>query len=251
MADHALQIIELRKSFGGLTVTDAVSIDVKPNEIHALIGPNGAGKTTLVSQISGEITPNSGRIQLFGQDVTRQSVNARARLNLARTYQITSVLPEFSATDNVRLAALGRRNAWPSMFRSYGGDAQINASVASALYRVGLSDRADTVAAYLSYGERRHLEIAMALVLKPRVLLLDEPMAGVGLNETKALTSLLKSLKNECAMLLVEHDMDVVFEVADRITVLVAGRVIASGNAHEIQNNKLVQTSYFGEDEAW
>ena len=250
MAEPALKIVDLRKSFGGLTVTNAVTLDVRDHQIHALIGPNGAGKTTLISQISGELTPSAGRIELFGHDITRHSVSQRVRQRLARTFQISSVLPEFSVRDNVRIAALARHSARPSMFKFYNKCPEANASTELALARVGLAERAEAIADDLSYGERRHLEIAMALALEPRVLLLDEPMAGVGLNETQALAELLKSLKKDCAMVLVEHDMDVVFDLADQITVLVAGRVIASGSADEIRNNPLVQTSYFGEGDA-
>jgi len=250
VTDPALQVVDLRKAYGGLTVTDAVDLDLRSHEIHALIGPNGAGKTTLISQISGELSPDSGRVLMFGRDVTHQPVNQRVRQRLARTYQITSVLPEFTVRDNVRLAALARKRVWPTMFSAYTRDRSVNESTEQALARVGLSERAEAITDDLSYGERRHLEIAMALALEPRVLLLDEPMAGVGLNETKALATLLRSLKTDCAMLLVEHDMDVVFEIADRITVLVAGRVIATGSADDIKRNPLVQSSYFGEDDA-
>jgi branched-chain amino acid transport system ATP-binding protein len=245
--DPLLAVRGLRKAFGGIVVSDSIDLDVSHDEIHALIGPNGAGKTSLVAQIFGELRPDSGTIRLCNEDIMSLPTEQRVRKGLARSFQITSVLPEFNALENVELAVLGCRSNFPPLFRSYGGYSEVSSLVTATIEKVGLAKRAKVPALQLSYGERRHLEIAMALALRPKLLLLDEPMAGVGPEESRKLTLLLQSLRVECGILLIEHDMDVIFALADRITVLVAGRVIASGRPESIKANQDVQRAYFGE----
>ena len=223
----------MHKAFGALQVTADVSLRVWPQRIHAIIGPNGAGKTTLIQQIFGALRPDSGSVHLGGRDVTKLAPHRRARLGLARSFQITSVLPEFTALQNVALAA-----------RDVGGDAAADA----VLDRVGLGARASIVAATLSHGEKRQLELAMALASRPSVMLLDEPLAGAGPEETSRLVALLASLRATCAIVLVEHDMDAVFQLADEITVLALGRVIAHGTPAEIRADTAVRRAYLGED---
>jgi branched-chain amino acid transport system ATP-binding protein len=251
MTEPVLQIKGLRKSYGGLAVTNDVTLDVHANEVHGLIGPNGAGKSTLIGQIFGEIAPDAGAIVWCGREITRLPVHQRVRRGLARSFQITSVLPELTALDNVRLATLagGRSGLFGLQAIRVHRDAIERAH--ACLGRVGLAARSDARADVLSYGERRHLEIAMALALEPRLMLLDEPMAGVGPDESHALTDLLRDLRNDCAILLVEHDMDVVFALADRLSVLVAGRIIASGSPAAVREDPEVKHAYFGEEDAW
>jgi branched-chain amino acid transport system ATP-binding protein len=240
----------LVKRFGGLLATDNLSIEVRAGEIHALIGPNGAGKTTLVSQLTGNLRPDSGTIHFAGRDVTHLPIHARVRLGLARSFQITAVLREFTALENVALAVQAHAG---HSFR-FLGDARFDMSLREpawqALEIVGLDARAGVSAAALSHGEQRQLEIAMALAGQPRLLLLDEPMAGMGPEESKDLVQLLRRLKERCGILLIEHDMDAVFALADRITVLVYGRAIASGTATEIRANPEVRQAYLGEEAA-
>jgi len=238
----------LVKRFGGLVATDTVSIDVRPGEIHALIGPNGAGKTTLVSQLTGNLAPDAGTIHFAGRDVTRLPTHARVRLGLARSFQITSVLREFTALENVALAVQAHAG---HSFRFLGDvrrDDSLRAPARRGLEEVGLGARADTLASALSHGEQRELEIAMALAGDPKLLLLDEPMAGMGVEESQRMIGFLQALKGRRAMLLIEHDMDAVFQLADRITVLVYGRVIASGTPGEIRANAEVRQAYLGDD---
>lgn len=251
MSDPILSIRNLGKRFGGLVVTDGVSLDVHAGEVHALIGPNGAGKTTLIGQITGTLTPDSGEILCDGQSLLRMSPHQRVRLGLARSFQVSSVLSQFTVLDNARLAVLGHRLPRLGFWRPVSSDADAEAAAMAALARVGLEDRAHVTVGNLSYGERRHLELAMALALQPRVMLLDEPMAGVGTEESRRLTALLRDLSRDCAILLVEHDMDVVFSLADRISVLVAGRIIASGPAEALRDNEEVKLAYFGEEDVW
>jgi branched-chain amino acid transport system ATP-binding protein len=245
--DSLLAVRDLTKAFGGIVVSDSIDLDVSQHEIHALIGPNGAGKTSLVAQIFGELSPDSGTIHLCNEDILSLPTEQRVRKGLARSFQITSVLPEFTALQNLELAALGCRSNFLPLFRSNKGHSEVSALVTDTIEKVGLTKRADVPAVHLSYGERRHLEIAMALALRPKLLLLDEPMAGVGPEESRKLTLLLQSLRAECGVLLIEHDMDVIFALADRITVLVSGRVIASGTPDVIRVNEDVQRAYFGE----
>lgn len=248
MADHVLEIKALSKSFGGLRVTQNVSLTVDAGDVHALIGPNGAGKTTLVSQISGMLTPDAGSIVLAGHDITHLSVAARARRHLGRVFQISNVLGSFTALDNVALAAQAVDGSSFRFWRSATSEQAIVTRAATALETVGLGDRADVPAQVLSHGERRALELAMCLVQEPKLLLLDEPMAGAGRDETQHLTQLLASLKGRFAMLLVEHDMTTVFALADRITVLVGGEILVSGLPEEVRGNPLVRSAYLGDD---
>ena len=241
-----LELQNLAKSFGALRVTDDVSFDLRPGECHALIGPNGAGKTTLIHQISGHLAPDAGTVRLAGEDVTALPMHARARRGLARSFQITSVVPSMSAADNVALAVQGtERGRWWSRAR----DDALESAAMEALSRVRLADRAHLKAADLSHGERRSLELAIAIAMRPRAMLLDEPMAGMGREESAALVETLRALKTQCPMLLVEHDMDAVFALADRVSVLEYGRVIATGPPGAIRDDPLVRAAYLGEDE--
>jgi branched-chain amino acid transport system ATP-binding protein len=247
MAEALLSTDRLIKRFGGLLATDSVSIDVRPGEIHALIGPNGAGKTTLVSQLTGNLRPDSGTIHFAGRDVTRLPTHARVRLGLARSFQITSVLREFTALDNVALAVQAHAGHSFRFLADARRDETLRRPARQGLAEVGLAPRADTLAAALSHGEQRQLEIAMALASGPKVLLLDEPLAGMGAEEAERMLSLLERLKRDHAILLVEHDMDAVFRVADRITVMVNGEVIASDVPENIRTNPDVQAAYLGD----
>ena len=248
MVEPLLSTDRLIKRFGGLLATDNVSIEVRPGEIHALIGPNGAGKTTLVAQLTGQLKSDSGSIHFAGQDVTRLPTHARVRLGLARSFQITAVLREFSALDNVALAVQAHDGHSFRFLADARTDPRLRDPAQKLLDEVGLGGRAATLAANLSHGEQRQLEIAMALAGDPRLLLLDEPMAGMGGEESQRLIGFLRALKGKCALLLIEHDMDAVFQLADRITVLVYGRAIASGTPGEIRANKDVRQAYLGED---
>ena len=247
MAEPVLDIRKLSKSFGALKATDDVSLDLRVGEIHALIGPNGAGTTTLIQQISGALKPSSGSIRFLGQDVSALGVAERARRGLARTFQISSLTPEFSALRNVMLAVQAQQGSSFRFFRDVMTDASLTEPAMATLSRVGLADRARTPAAELSHGERRQLEIAIALALRPKAFLLDEPMAGMGLEGSKALTGLLDGLRAEAPILLIEHDMDAVFALADRISVIVYGRIIASGSVAEIRADSAVRVAYLGE----
>jgi branched-chain amino acid transport system ATP-binding protein len=248
-AEPVLALRGLKKSFGALRVTDDVSLDLLPGECHALIGPNGAGKTTLLHIVSGQLMPDGGTILFAGRDVTRLPAHARARIGLARTYQITSVVPSFTALDNVALAVQARAgNA--RLFRRAAGDERLEAPARAALKAVGLEARAGVAAGLLSHGEKRALELAMALAQEPVALLLDEPMAGMGREESVALTRTLSRLKSRYAMLLVEHDMEAVFALADRVSVLTYGRVLATDAPDAVRADPAVREAYLGEDAA-
>jgi branched-chain amino acid transport system ATP-binding protein len=244
-----LTVSGLVKRFGGLTATDGVDLAVEPGELHAVIGPNGAGKTTLINQLSGELTPDAGTIRLDGRDITREPVYRRAMMGVGRSYQITSVFPEFSVLVNVMLAVQAHAGHSFSFWRPLTSEAALVARAREALTQVGLADRADVPVAALAHGERRQLEMAMTLAPGPRLLLLDEPMAGMSLAESDRLIALLKTLKRRYGILLVEHDMDAVFKLADRISVLVYGRVIACGDAEAIRANADVRSAYLGEQD--
>ncbi len=246
MTDPVLRLAALRKSFGNVVVTDDVTLDVLPCELHALIGPNGAGKTSLINQISGLVAPDAGRIVFAGADVTRWPVAARAVHGLARTFQITSILPGFSVLENVALAVQARAG---SSFRLVGraaDEAALNGPALAALAEAGLADRAAAPAGHLSHGEKRVLELAIALAMKPRLLLLDEPMAGSSREETARLIGLLGRLKGKLAMVLVEHDMTAVFALADRISVLIRGRLVTTGTPDEVRADPQVVAAYLG-----
>ncbi len=231
-----------------MRVTDDVTLDVMPGELHAIIGPNGAGKTTLINQVSGLLPPDAGRIVFAGEDVTAIAVDQRAQRGLARSFQITSILPRFSVLENVALAVQARRG---TSFRFFGNAAQeeeLNAPARTALEQVGLADRADAFAGELSHGEKRALELAIALAMEPKLLLLDEPMAGTGHDETARLVAVLRALKGRFPMVLVEHDMTAVFALADRISVLIYGRILASGSPDEVRADPQVVAAYLGEE---
>jgi branched-chain amino acid transport system ATP-binding protein len=248
VAEPVLRIEGLTKNFGGLRVTDAVTLDVRPGELHAVIGPNGAGKTTLINQISGLLAPDDGRIVFSGEDVTRLPVNRRAQRGLARSFQITSILPGFSVLENVALAVQARAG---SSFRFFGRAADedaLNAPALAALAQAGLAERADVAAGELSHGEKRALELAIALAMEPKLLLLDEPMAGTGHDESERLVTVLRGLKGRFPMVLVEHDMAAVFALADRISVLIYGRILASGTPAEVRADPQVVAAYLGDE---
>jgi branched-chain amino acid transport system ATP-binding protein len=248
MAEALLETRGLIKRFGGLVATDNLSIEVREGEIHALIGPNGAGKTTLVSQLTGNLRPDSGSIHFAGRNVTRLPIHARVQLGLARSFQITAVLREFSAIENVALAVQAHAGHSFRFLADVRFDKSLREPAWQSLEIVGLDGRADVPAAALSHGEQRQLEIAMALAGKPRMLLLDEPMAGMGAEESRDMVQLLHHLKARYGVLLIEHDMDAVFALADRIPVLVYGRAIASGTPDEIRANPEVRHAYLGEE---
>ncbi len=248
--DTLLAVDRLVKRFGGLTATDSVSLDVRRGEIHAIIGPNGAGKTTFIAQLAGELKPNGGTIVFDGTDVTGLGVDARARLGIARSYQITQVFAGFTALDNVAMAVQAQDGHSFRFWQKARTQGELRDPARAILKRVGLEARADVRAANLAHGEQRQLEIAMALATRPRLLLLDEPMAGMGKDESERMTQLLSRLKREETILLVEHDMDVVFALADRITVLVYGRVIASGTPDAIRGDAEVRAAYLGDGDA-
>jgi len=249
MAEPVLAIRDLAKSFGALKATEGVSLDLEPGEIHALIGPNGAGKSTLIHQIAGTLRPDSGTVHFLGQDITPLGVAARARLGLGRSFQVSSLAPEFSALRNVMLAVQARAGSSFRFFRPVTRDASLIEPAMAALARVGLQDRARVPAAELSHGERRQLEIAIALALGSKAFLLDEPMAGMGPDGSRALTAFLDRLRADAPILLVEHDMDAVFALADRVSVLVYGRIIASGTVEEIRADPEVRRAYLGDAE--
>jgi branched-chain amino acid transport system ATP-binding protein len=246
MPEPLLRVDKLVRRFGGIVATDQVSLDVASGELHAIIGPNGAGKTTLISQLTGQLFPNAGSIRLAGRDITRVPAYRRSALGLARSFQITSLLLDFTAADNVALAA----QAHDGHSFHFWGDARkvphLRQAAQAALDRVGLGLRADVLVSRLSHGEQRELELAVALATSPQLLLLDEPMAGLGVTESARMVRLLQELRREVSIVLVEHDMDAVFALADRITVLVYGEVIASDAPTAIRGNAAVQEAYLG-----
>ncbi len=248
MADALLEIESLSKRFGGVVASDAISLAVPRGELHAVIGPNGAGKTTLIGELSGEIAPDDGRIRFEGGDVTLLPSWRRSRLGLARSFQITSLFADFTALDNVALAVQAHAGHSFRFWRPARGEARLREPARAALARVGLASRADVLVAKLSHGEQRQLEIAMALATGPRLLLLDEPMAGMGPEESGRMVATLRALKGELTILLIEHDMEAVFALADRITVLVYGRIIASGPPEAIRADAQVRQAYLGEE---
>jgi branched-chain amino acid transport system ATP-binding protein len=247
MAEPVLEIRNLVKTFGALQATGDVSLDLRRGEIHALIGPNGAGKSTLIHQICGTLQPDRGTIRLEGEDITRLGPAARARKGLGRTFQISSIAPEFSALRNVMLAVQARQGSSFRFFRPVMSDASLTEPAMAVLERVGLAERARLPASELSHGERRQLEIGIALALGSKAFLLDEPMAGMGPEGSKALTGFLDKLRAETPILLVEHDMDAVFALADRISVLVYGKIVATGSVDEIRRDPTVRAAYLGE----
>jgi branched-chain amino acid transport system ATP-binding protein len=239
---------DLNKAFGGLSVTRGVSLSVAPGKLHALIGPNGAGKTSLIGQIMGTLAPDSGQVLLHGADITRLPPHRRARLGLARSFQITALPRLLSALETVALAVQGVSAAPLRPYGRAARDETLNAPARAALDAVGLAARADEPVANLSHGEQRALELACALAMAPQCLVLDEPLAGMGHQESAAIVTLLLGLKRRFAILLVEHDMAAVFALADRVSVLVAGRIIASGPPEAVRADPDVRAAYLGED---
>jgi len=243
-----LRLEHLRKSFGALRITDDVSLDIKSNELHAIIGPNGAGKTTLIDQISGVSSSDSGRIIFQGQDVTGLSMHERAHLGLVRSFQITSILPRFSALENVALAVQALNGSSFRFFGNAAAEKPLNELAMAYLTRFGLAARAGIAAGLMSHGEKRQLELAIALASEPRLLLLDEPLAGTSHDESQRLIATLQELRRELPIVLIEHDMDAVFALADRVSVLVYGRIIASGTPQSVRDNAEVRAAYLGEE---
>jgi len=248
MTEPLLDVQGLVKAFGALRATDGVTLDVQPGETHAIIGPNGAGKTTLIAQLSGDLRPDDGRIRFAGADITALGAAARSHRGLARSFQITSVYREFSALDNVALAVQAHAGHSFRFWRTAQSDDALRAPAQAILSEVGLGSRASVLAANLAHGEQRQLEIAMVLATKPRLLLLDEPVAGMGADESQRMVQFLATLKGRQTIVLVEHDMDAVFTLADRISVLVYGRIIATGTPEEIRANREVRAAYLGEE---
>src|SRR4051812_36705631 len=249
MPEPLLQIEGMTKRFGGIVASDDVTLSIPQGELHAIIGPNGAGKTTLIGQLTGELSSQSGRIRLAGEDIIALPAWQRSLRGLARSFQITSLFLDFTALDNVALAVQAHAGHSFSFWRDARREPELREPARAALDRVGLSRRADVLVANLSHGEHRQLEIAMALATRPRMLLLDEPMAGMGPEESARMVAMLRELKQELTILLIEHDMEAVFALADRITVLVYGRVIASGKPDAIRANAEVRQAYLGEQE--
>ena len=247
MAEVLLEIEGLAKRFGGVVAADGISLALQASELHAIIGPNGAGKSTLIAQLTGEIAPDGGCIRFDGEDITAVPAYRRSQLGLARSFQVTTLFPDFTALDNVALSVQAHSGHSFRFWRNARSERELRDPANAALQRVGLADRAAAVVADLSHGERRQLEIAMALAARPRMLLLDEPMAGMGPEESARLVQLLQALKGEITVLLIEHDMDAVFALADRISVLVYGRIIATGGPAAIRADAVVREAYLGE----
>ncbi len=248
MTKPLLHIEKLVKRFGGLTATDHADLSVEKGKIHALIGPNGAGKTTLIAQISGAMPSDSGRIVFAGHDITKMPMDERARLGLVRSYQITSIFGRLSVLDNIALAVQAIEGSSFRFWSSARSEKERYEKAQAVAQRVGLGTRLAHLAQALSHGEQRQLEVGLALASRPQLLLLDEPMAGMGPEETERMVGLLDSLRGETTVVLVEHDMDAVFKLADTISVLVFGKVIATGNAQEIKDNSSVKVAYLGDD---
>jgi len=244
-----LKVNSLVKSFGGLLATDNLSFEVEAGNIHAVIGPNGAGKTTLIRQITGETKPDSGTVIFDGEDISDVPVHLRSARGLARSFQITNIFPDMTTWDNVALAVQAQAGHSFHFWKDARKDPLLREPALVFLEQVGLAERAGIVAGQLSHGEHRQLEIAMALATRPKMLLLDEPMAGMGPEESKAMVAILQGLKRKLTILLIEHDMDVVFTLADQITVLVYGRGIATDSPEAIRNHPEVQAAYLGEEE--
>ncbi len=251
MSEPLLRVTNLVKRFEGVIATDDLTLDVAVGELHAVIGPNGAGKSTLIGQVGGQITPDSGRIHFAGRDITALPIYRRSSLGLARSFQIASLFLELSVLDNVALAVQAHAGHSFRFWRDACTGPELRQPARAALARVGLDQRGEVTASALSHGERRLLELAIALAGQPRMLLLDEPMAGLGPEESSRMTKMLRTLKRQLTILLVEHDMETVFTLADRVTVLVYGRTIASDAPKAIRNNEEVRRAYLGEDDNW
>jgi len=250
MTDPVLAVHGVTKRFGGLTASRDITLALRGGEIHALIGPNGAGKSTLIQQIAGSLRPDAGRVHFRGRDVTRLSTAARARMGLARTFQISSLAMDYTVLQNAMLGALGHRGNVFRFFNRVMKDADLIATATGALEQVGLAEFRAVRTADLSHGQRRQLEVAVALTLAPEALLMDEPTAGLGADGTRRLVGFLDTLRQQAPILLVEHDMDAVFSLADRVSVLVDGRIIATGTVAEIRADRDVRRAYLGEEDA-
>jgi branched-chain amino acid transport system ATP-binding protein len=250
MTEPLLQVAGLTKRFGGVVAADAIALDIAGGECHAVIGPNGAGKTTLIGLLAGEIAAERGSIRFDGSDITALAVHNRSQLGLARSFQITSLFADFTALDNVALAVQAHAGHSFHFWKDARGEAALRDPALQALKAVGLAARAAARVDRLSHGEQRQLEIAMALATKPRLLLLDEPMAGLGADESARMVAMLRRLKGDVTTLLIEHDMATVFALADRITVMVYGRVIASGDPLTVRADAAVREAYLGEQDA-
>lgn len=248
MAEPLLKARGLTKTFGAIRATDGLSLDVWTGEVLAVIGPNGAGKTTAVGQLSGELKSDAGTILFEGRDISGLPMHKRAHLGVARSFQITSIFLRFTAEDNVAMALQAQDGHSFRFWKAARNDQKLRNPAREMLEEVGLADRADVAAASLSHGEQRQLELAMALATRPSMLLLDEPMAGMGLEDSSRMVDFLLNLKGRVTILLVEHDMDAVFALADRITVLVYGKVVATGTPEKIRRDPTVQKAYLGED---
>ena len=250
MAEALLEIDGLTKRFGGVVAADGISLMLPAGEVHAIIGPNGAGKSTLIAQLTGEVTPDSGRIRFDGQEITNVPLYRRSQLGLARSFQVTTLFPDFTALENVALSVQAHSGHSFRFWRNARNEIALREPARAALARVSLADRAATLVADLSHGERRQLEIAMALAGRPRMLLLDEPMAGMGPEESIRLVELLRALKGDITIMLIEHDIDAVFALADRISVLVYGRIVVTGGLAAIRSDPAVREAYLGEGTA-
>ena len=250
VSEPVLRAAGIGKRFGGLLAVDNVNLDMHAREIHAVIGPNGAGKSTFLSTVAGDLSPTTGQVFLAAQDVTHLSVDKRTRLGIGRTYQRSAVIAGFTALDMVRLATLHRPGSAFGMLKSLSSNEAATEAAYAALARGGLSPRAEVQTDFMSHGEKRRLEIAAVLALDPKILLLDEPLAGLGPDESNDVVALIEGLKDHCAIMLIEHDIDAVFSIADRITVLDNGKAIASGTPDAVRNTPAVQHAYlgFGED---
>jgi branched-chain amino acid transport system ATP-binding protein len=246
MAEPILAVECLMKSFGGLRATNDLSMDVVRGECHAIIGPNGAGKTTFISQLQGLLRPDAGAIRLNGRDITREPAHRRAKMGIARSFQITSLVPDFSVLDHAALAVQARSGHSFRFWRNARRDATLRDPAREAIETVGLGSRANTLARDLSHGEARQLELAIAIAQQPQLLLLDEPMAGMGRKDGADMTQLIERLKQDYSIVLIEHDMQAVFSLADRISVLVAGHIIKTGAPDEIRNDPDVRAAYLG-----
>ena len=250
MAEALLSLHGLVKRFGGLTATDAVSLGIAPGAIHALIGPNGAGKTTLIHQISGALPPDEGSVTFNGRDITRLAMHERVHAGLVRSFQVTNIFKRFTVLDNVALAVQARNGPSMRFWRPVVREAALFQEARELLARVGLADRAADTAATLAHGEQRQLEVGLALATRPRLLLLDEPLAGMGPEESERMVQLIAGLAGACTILLVEHDMQAVFRLARRISVLVSGRIIATGAPDEVRRDSEVRRAYLGDEVA-
>ena len=250
MADALLRVAGLTKRFGGLVATDRVELEVARGEVHALIGPNGAGKTTVVHQISGALAPDAGQIFFDGEEITRRSMHARVAAGLARSYQVTSIFKRFTVLDNVALAVQARSGSSFSFWRPVASETALFDEARALLKDIGLEGKENTVAATLAHGEQRALEVGLALATRPKLVLLDEPMAGMGPEESRRIIELIGRVRAQVTVLLVEHDMDAVFRLADRISVMVDGRLIATDLPEKIKLNPEVRRAYLGDEVA-